>query len=81
MEKTNRPFNKYRKGRPKVCSLCKDKVNVLEYKDGEELRKYINETGKILPRRVTGTCHKHQRVVAEAVKKARTIAILPYSVE
>lgn len=81
MEKTKKPFNKFRRGRAKVCNLCKDKVDFLDYKDGEELRKYINEKGKILPRRATGTCNKHQRVVSAAIKKARTIAILPYSVD
>lgn len=81
MEKTKKPFNKFKRGRAKVCDLCKNKENDLDYKDGEGLRKYINEKGKILPRRATGTCNKHQRVVAAAIKKARTIAILPYSLD
>lgn len=81
MEKSKKPFNKYRRGREKVCFLCKNKLADLDYKDGEELRKYINEKGKILPRRATGTCNKHQRVVSQAIKKARAIAILPYSAD
>lgn len=81
MEKTKKPFNKYKKGREKVCLLCKNKIEDLDYKDGEELRKYVNEKGKILPRRATGTCNKHQRVVSAAIKKARAIAILPYSAD
>ena len=59
----------------KVCFMCTGKD--IDYKDAETLRKFINESGKILPRRVTGTCARHQRVVAEEVKKARAIALLP----
>ncbi len=66
----------YRK-KKKVCYLCAGKT--FDYKDVEVLKKYTNERGKILPRRVTGTCAKHQRYVAEQVKRARTIALLPYT--
>ena len=59
----------------KVCFMCTGKD--IDYKDAETLRKFINESGKILPRRVTGTCARHQRVVADHVKKARAIALLP----
>lgn len=61
----------------KVCQMCAGKT--VDYKDVDVLRKYVNERGKILPRRVTGTCAKHQRIVAEQIKRARAIALLPYT--
>jgi len=61
----------------KVCYMCTGKT--VDYKDVETLKKYVNERGKILPRRVTGCCAKHQRHVAEQVKRARIIALLPYA--
>ena len=73
-------FNpKFRKQRKKVCALCNDKNFVLDYKNPEQLKKFINERGKILPRRVTGNCAKHQRYTAMQVKRARAIALLPYA--
>ena len=63
--------------RKKVCVFC-GKDNVIDYKDAAKLRKYISERGKILPRRVTGTCAKHQRALTSAIKRARHVAILPY---
>ena len=66
----------YRK-KKKVCSMCAGKD--IDYKDVEILKKYINDKGKILPRRVTGACAKHQRHIAEQIKKARAIALLPYT--
>ncbi|MEE0955019.1 MAG: 30S ribosomal protein S18 [Eubacterium sp.] len=63
--------------RRKVCQFC-GKDNVIDYKDGVKLRRFISERGKILPRRVTGNCAKHQRAVTLAVKRARHLAILPY---
>lgn len=68
-----------RKPRRKVCSFCVDKVEAIDYKDVATLKKYISERGKILPRRVTGTCAKHQRELTEAIKRARQIALLPYT--
>ena len=67
-----------RKGRRKVCQFCADKVENIDYKDAAKLRKFISERAKILPRRVTGTCAKHQRELTTAIKRARQIAILPY---
>ncbi len=61
----------------KVCYMCTGKD--IDYKDVETLKKYINDKGKILPRRVTGACAKHQRHIAEQIKKARSIALLPYT--
>ena len=65
------------KKRKKVCYMCTGKD--IDYKDVETLKKYINDKGKILPRRVTGACAKHQRHIAEQIKKARAIALLPYT--
>lgn len=64
--------------RKKVCVFCADKNAVIEYKDVNKLRKYISERGKILPRRITGTCAKHQRALTVAIKRARHIALMPY---
>ena len=72
-------FNPKFKKRKKVCPLCKDKNLVLDYKNPEQLRKFINDKGKILPRRTTGACAKHQRDITLAIKRARHIAILPYT--
>ncbi len=73
-------FNpRFRKVRKKVCVLCSDKNFVLDYKNPEQLRKFINDKGKILPRRATGACAKHQRDITLAVKRARHIAVLPYT--
>ena len=66
----------YRK-KKKVCMLCAGKT--VSYKDPEILKKYINEKGKIVPRRVTGTCARHQRVIAREIKRARALAYLPYT--
>lgn len=70
---------RFRKMRKKVCPLCANKDMVLDYKNAEQLKKFINEKGKILPRRATGACSKHQRDITLAVKRARHIAILPYT--
>lgn len=73
-------FNpKFKKMRKKVCVMCANKDFVLDYKNPEQLKKFINEKGKILPRRATGACAKHQRDITLAVKRARHIAILPYT--
>ena len=73
-------FNpKFRKVRKKVCALCANKDLVLDYKNADQLKKFVNEKGKILPRRATGACAKHQRDITLAVKRARHIAILPYA--
>lgn len=66
----------YRK-KKKVCYLCTGKT--VDYKDVDVMKKFINEKGKILPRRVTGTCSKHQRVVAEQIKRSRIIALIPFT--
>ena len=70
---------KSKKIRKKACPLCADKTIVLDYKNPDQLRKFINERGKILPRRATGACSKHQRDITTAVNRSRNIALLPYS--
>ena len=66
--------------RKKVCVFC-GKDNTINYKDTAKLKKYVSERGKILPRRITGTCAKHQRALTAAVKRARHVALMPYTVE
>ena len=70
-----------RRPRKKVCSFCVDKVEQIDYKDVAKLRRYITERGKILPRRISGNCVKHQRQVTVAIKRARNIALLPFTAE
>jgi len=67
-----------RKGRRKVCGFCVDKLTYIDYKDTNRLRKFITERGKIMPRRMSGVCAKHQRDLAIAIKRARIVALLPY---
>ncbi|MGI6177318.1 MAG: 30S ribosomal protein S18 [Eubacterium sp.] len=67
--------------RRKVCQFCADKTKKIDYKDVDMLKKFVTERGKILPRRVTGTCAVHQRDITTAVKRARTVALLPYDAD
>ena len=67
--------------RKKVCAFCADANKALDYKDVATLKHYVSERGKILPRRITGNCAKHQRALTVAVKRARHVALLPYSVD
>lgn len=79
-EKSDAPMRK--KGgirrRKKVCVFCADKNAVIDYKDVNRLKKFVSERGKILPRRITGTCAKHQRALTVAIKRARHVALMPY---
>jgi len=72
-----------RRGRRKkrVCQFCVDKITGIDYKDISKLRKYVSERGKILPRRVTGNCAKHQRAMTQNVKRARHMALMAYTQE
>ena len=70
-----------RQPRRKVCSFCVDKVDHIDYKDAAKLRRFTTERGKILPRRISGNCAKHQRQVTLAIKRARNIALLPFTAE
>lgn len=74
-ERTNR------RPRRKVCSFCVDKVEYIDYKDVNKLKKYVTERGKILPRRITGACASHQRQITNAIKRARHIALMPYTTQ
>lgn len=67
--------------RPRVCQFCTDRNVVIDFKQVDMLRRYITEDGKIRPRRQTGTCAKHQRALARAIKRARHLAMLPYTGE
>ena len=67
------------KPRKRVCSFCADKSTHIDYKDVSKLKKYITERGKILPRRISGTCAKHQRTLTDAIKRSRNIALLPFT--
>ncbi|MBQ7453360.1 MAG: 30S ribosomal protein S18 [Clostridia bacterium] len=69
---------KVKKAPKKVCAFCTDKVEYIDYKDAQKLRRYMTEKGKIIPRRTTGVCAKHQRELTNAIKKARVMALLPY---
>jgi small subunit ribosomal protein S18 len=70
-----------RKPKKKVCSFCVDKIVAIDYKDVPKLRRYTTERGKILPRRISGNCAKHQRQLTLAIKRARNIALLPFTAE
>ena len=70
-----------RRPRRKVCTFCVDKVEHIDYKDVAKLRRFITERGKIQPRRISGNCAKHQRQVTVAIKRARNIALLPFTAE
>ncbi|MBE7031077.1 MAG: 30S ribosomal protein S18 [Ruminococcaceae bacterium] len=70
-----------RKPKRKVCAFCADKIDEIDYKDVAKLRRYISERAKILPRRISGNCAYHQRQLTTAVKRARHIALLPYTSE
>ncbi len=72
---------KGRRPRKKVCSFCVDKIESINYKEVGRLQRYVSERGKILPRRISGNCAKHQRQVTLAVKRARSIALLPFTTE
>jgi small subunit ribosomal protein S18 len=76
LERNDRPRG--RKPRRKVCAFCVDRIQEIDYKDVPRLRKYLSERAKIVPRRVTGTCARHQRQLTVAIKRARHLALLPY---
>ncbi len=70
-----------RRGRRKICSFCVDKIDRIDYKEVGRLRRYVTERGKILPRRITGNCAWHQRQLTTAIKRARFMALMPYTVD
>ncbi len=70
-----------RRPKKKVCAFCVDKVHQVDFKEATRLRRFITERGKILPRRISGNCAKHQRQLTVAIKRSRTMALLPFSIE
>lgn len=78
MDKDRNPRMRRKK---RVCGFCVDKVEAIDYKDVSKIRKYVSERGKILPRRITGNCAKHQRALTVAVKRSRHIALMPYTLD
>ena len=76
-----RATNGRRLRRRKICRFCIDKVDIIDYKDVKLLQNFIPERGKVLPRRISGSCATHQRMLAEAIKRARNIALLPYAAD
>ncbi len=79
-ERTEKPMRS-RRAKRKVCVFCVDKVDSIDYKDTAKLRRFVSEKGKIVPRRISGNCAKHQRQLTEAIKRARHIALLPFVAE
>ena len=73
--------SRMRKPRRKVCAFCVEKATSIDYKDVPKIKKFTSEKGKILPRRISGVCAKHQRQLTTAIKRARHIALLPYTAE
>ena len=82
-ERTDAPMKRrVVRRRKKVCAFCADKTNAgIDYKDVNKLKRYVSERGKILPRRITGNCAKHQRALTVAVKRARHVALMPYTLD
>ena len=78
-EKFERPAHAVKRPRKKVCQFCVDRSEFIDYKDVAKLNKYTSDRAKILPRRVTGTCAKHQRELTTAIKRARHVALMPYT--
>jgi small subunit ribosomal protein S18 len=73
--------SKFRKPKRKVCAFCANKSEFIDYKDINTLRKFVSEKGKILPRRISGNCAKHQRELTDTIKRARNIALLPFTTD
>lgn len=80
-ERTGGGGGKMRKPKKRVCNFCIDKVEHIDYKDVNKVRRFITERGKIIPRRISGNCAKHQRQLTIAIKRARNIALLPFTTD
>ena len=76
-----KPVKRRRFGRRKVCKFCVDKVDAVDYKDTKRLRTFITERGKIIPRRISGSCARHQRQLTTSLKRVRTVALIPFTAE
>ena len=81
MERDNKRKSYGGNRRKKICQFCADKTESIDYKDVDTLKKYVTERGKILPKRITGTCAMHQRAVTTAIKRARIVALLPFGAD
>lgn len=77
-ESTQRNYRQAPRRRKKVCVFCAEKIDYIDYKDTARLRKFVSERSKLLPRRITGTCSKHQRQLTLAIKRSRQMALMPY---
>ncbi len=75
-----KPVKRRRFGRRKVCKFCVDKIDTVDYKDVKRLRTFVTERGKIIPRRISGGCARHQRQLTDALKRLRTVALIPFVV-
>ncbi len=73
--------NRGKRSRRRVCSFCMDGAKSIDYKNVDKLRRYLSDRGKILPRRVTGNCAHHQRMMTQAIKRSRMVALLPYIID
>jgi small subunit ribosomal protein S18 len=80
-QNTQRPARPMMRRKKKVCAFCADKIGHIDYKDTARLRKYVTERAKILPRRISGCCAKHQRELTIAIKRARHVALMPFSAD
>lgn len=76
-----KPVRRRRFGRRKVCKFCADKIDTVDYKDVKRLRTFVTERGKIIPRRISGNCARHQRQLTTALKRARNVALIPFAAE
>lgn len=76
-----KPVRRRRFGRRKVCKFCVDKIGMVDYKDVKRLRTFISERGKVIPRRISGSCARHQRQLTTALKRARNVALIPFVAE
>ncbi|MGH7265376.1 MAG: 30S ribosomal protein S18 [Candidatus Rokuibacteriota bacterium] len=76
-----KPVKRRRFGRRKVCKFCVDKIGAVDYKDVKRLRTFVTERGKIIPRRISGSCARHQRQLTSALKRVRTVALVPFAAE
>ena len=76
-----KPVKRRRFGRRKVCKFCMDKVQLIDHKDVRRLKNFVSERGKITPRRISGSCARHQRQLTRAIRRARTVALVPYTAE
>lgn len=77
----SKPAKRRRFGRRKICKFCADRVDLIDYKDVRRLRNFVTERGKITPRRISGSCARHQRQLTRAIRRARTVALVPYTAE